>query len=462
MGLIRAAIDSFKGVMADQWKEFFECDAMPDNVLAVKGRKTISGRSSNTKGSDDIITNGSVIVVADGQCMMIVDQGQIVEFSAVPGPFIYDSSTEPSVFEGGFGKGILESFKTFGKRFTFGGEPPKDQRVYFFNTKEIKGNKYGTPNPIPFRVVDKNIGLDVDISISCHGEYSYKMVDPILFYKNVCGNFGGEYTRQQLDSQLKSEVMTALQPAFAKVSAKGIRYSELPGHTMELSHAMNEVLSQSWKERRGLAIEYFGVSSAVASKEDEKMIRDLQSFSDPTRAAAHLVGAQAEAMKAAAANQNAGPAMAFMGMNMAGNAGGASAQNLFQMGQMNRPAAPQPVAEGWTCSCGATATGKFCNECGKPKPAPKPAAAGWTCSCGATANGKFCPECGKPKPADNGWTCSCGAVNKGKFCQECGNPKPAGIPQYRCDKCGWEPADPKNPPRFCPECGDPFDAGDIK
>ena len=462
MGLIKAALGAAGGVMADQWLEYFYCDSLPENVMAVKGQKRTSGRSSNTRGSDNIISNGSVIAVADGQCMIIVDQGKVTEFCAEPGEFKYDSSTEPSLFYGKLGKNILDTFKNIGKRFTFGGEAPKDQRVYYFNTKELIGNKYGTTSPVPFRVVDQRAGIDIDIAIRCFGEYSYRICDPILFYTNVCGNVSGDYTRDRLESQLKTELLTALQPAFAKISEQGIRYSALPGHTMEMADALNDVLSSKWRNLRGLEIVSFGVSSVKASEEDEAMLKELQrnaAFMDPTRAAAHLVGAQASAMQAAANNQNAGPAMAFMGMNMAGQAGGVNAQSLYQMGAQQQAA---PAAAGWTCACGQSGiTGKFCPNCGKPKPAPAPAAGSWTCSCGATATGKFCPECGKPRPADTGWTCSCGAVNKGKFCAECGKPKPAGTPKYKCDKCGWEPEDPTHPPKFCPECGDPFDEGDI-
>ena len=462
MGLIKAALGAAGGVMADQWLEYFYCDSLPENVMAVKGQKRSSGRSSNTRGSDNIISNGSVIAVADGQCMVIVDQGKVTEFCAEPGEFKYDASTEPSLFYGKLGKNILDTFKNIGKRFTFGGEAPKDQRVYYFNTKELIGNKYGTPSPVPFRVVDQRAGIDIDIAIRCFGEYSYRICDPILFYTNVCGNVSGDYTRDRLESQLKTELLTALQPAFAKISEQGIRYSALPGHTMEMADALNDVLSSKWRNLRGLEIVSFGVSSVKASEEDEAMLKELQrnaAFMDPTRAAAHLVGAQASAMQAAANNQNAGPAMAFMGMNMAGQAGGVNAQSLYQMGAQQQVA---PAAAGWTCACGQSGiTGKFCPNCGKPKPAPAPAAGSWTCSCGATATGKFCPECGKPRPADTGWTCSCGAVNKGKFCAECGKPKPAGTPKYKCDKCGWEPKDPTHPPKFCPECGDPFDDGDI-
>ena len=470
MGLIKAALGSVGGVLADQWKEFFYCESIPANVLVTKGQKRTGNRSSNTKGSENIISNGSVIAIADGQAMIIVEQGKVVDICAEPGEYTYDMSTEPSIFTGDLGESIKQSFATIGKRFTFGGDTGKDQRIYYFNTKELIGNKYGTPSSVPFRVVDERAGIDIDINIRCFGEYSYHICDPILFYTNVSGNVTSEYTRDNLDSQLKSELLTALQPAFAKISAMGIRYSALPGHTTELADALNEVLSEKWSGLRGIEIVSFGVSSVKAEEEDEKMIKEMQrnaAFMDTTRAAAHMVGSQASAMQAAASNQGAGAAMAFMGMGMAQNMGGMNAANLYQMGQQQqaqKPApAPAPAAPaGWTCSCGQTGNqGKFCMGCGAAKPEPKPVDS-WKCSCGATATGKFCTECGAPKPAEDGWTCSCGQVNKGKFCPNCGAKKPAGVPQYKCDKCGWEPEKGVKPPKFCPECGDPFDDGDIQ
>ena len=481
MGLIKAAMGSAGGVLADQWKEFFYCEAIPPEILAVKGKKKVTGRSSNYKGDDNIITNGSVIAVADGQCMLIVEQGKIVEMCAVTGEYIYDVSTEPSIFSGDLGESVKSVFQNIGKRFTFGGEAPKDQRVYYFNIKELTGNKYGTPSPVPFRVVDQRADIDMDIGIRCFGEYSIRLSNPMLFYTNVCGNISEDFKVEQIAGQMKTELLTALQPAFAKISDMGIRYSSLPGHTLELADALNEQLSSKWRDLRGIEIVSFGVSSVKANEEDEQMIKEMQrnaAFRDPARAAAHLVGAQAKAMEAAASNQAAGPAMAFMGMGMAGQMGGMNAQNLYQMSaqqqmqqqqmqQMPPPPASAPATPaGWTCSCGQGGiTGNFCPNCGSKKPEPKPAG-GWTCpQCGATATGNFCPQCGTKKPAEpapDGWTCSCGAVNKGKFCAQCGQKKPAGVPQYKCDKCGWEPEDPTHPPKFCPECGDPFDDGDVQ
>ena len=471
MGLIKAGIGALGGTLADQWKEFFYCEAMPKEVLVTKGQKRITGRSSNTKGNDNIISNGSGIAVADGQCMIIVDQGKVVEVCAEPGEFTYDSSSEPSIFAGKLGESIIATFKTIGKRFTYGGDTGKDQRVYYFNTKELIDNKFGTPNPIPFRVVDSKIGLDVDVSIRCSGVYSYKIADPILFYTNVCGNVEKEYTRDELDSQLKTEFVSALQPAFGHLSELELRPNQIVTHNTDLENAMNDALSTKWGELRGLKVVSIALGSVTLPDEDADMIKQAQRAAimrDPTMAAATLVGAQADAMKAAASNE-AGAMTGFMGLGMAMNAGGGAgaAQNLFAMGQQQQQAqqAQQaaPAPGGWTCACGASVNGNFCPNCGAKKPEPKPAAGAWKCSCGATASGKFCPECGAPKPADEaGWTCSCGTVNKGKFCQNCGAKKPAGAPLYRCDKCGWEPADPKNPPKFCPECGDKFDENDIK
>lgn len=440
MGILQVGIGAAKSVLEDQWREYFYCPSMDANVLAKKGQNRKSKRSFNTKGSDNVISNGSIIAVNEGQAMIIVDQGAIVEFCAVPGEFVYDSSTEPSIFYGNLGENILASFKQFGRRVGFGGDTGKDQRVYFFNTKDILGNKYGTANPVPFRVVDTNIGLDIDISIRCHGEYAYNIIDPILFYKNICGNVDDEFTKEEIDSQLKSELLTALQPAFGKLSAMGIRYSALPGHTQEMADALNEVLSGKWGGNYGIAISAFGINSVKAPEEDEAMIKELQKnavLKNPGMAAAHITAAQAEAMKAAASNTSTGPMMAFAGMNMATGAGGMNAQALFEMSQQQSV----PVT---------------------PAAAPAPSKDSWTCACGMVNTGKFCVECGAQKPEAGFWTCSCGTQNKGKFCMECGAKKPAGAPQYQCDKCGWEPADPTKPPKFCPECGDAFGDEDIK
>lgn len=430
MGLIKAAIGAAGGTLADQWKEFFFCDSMGKDVIAVKGQKRVSGRSSNTKGSDNIISSGSVIAVADGQCMMIVEQGKVVEVCAEAGEYTYDASTEPSIFSGHLGKSIIETFKTIGKRFTFGGDTGKDQRVYYFNTKELIGNKFGTPNPIPFRVVDRNIGLDIDVSVRCSGVYSYKIADPLLFYTNVCGNVENEYTRGEVDGQLKTEFISALQPAFARISEMEVRPSALPGHAEELSAAMNEALSQKWRELRGLEIVSVAMNSITLPEEDAEMIKQAQHTAimrNPNMAAATLVGAQAEAMKAAASNAS-GAMTGFMGMGMATQAGGANAQNLFQMG---------------------AGQGTY----GAPEVQAAPSPAGQAGSAAAVASGTA---------TEGTWKCKCGTENTGKFCMECGSRRPADAPVYRCDKCGWQPADPYHPPKFCPECGDPFNDADIQ
>ena len=438
MGLFKAIGGSIKGVFVDQWKEYFYCDAMEDDILVVKASKRTTGAfGTKNNANDNVISNGSVVAVNEGQCMIIVDQGKVVEFCAEAGEYLYDTSSEPSLLFGPLGKSIVDTFQVIGKRFTFAGDAAKDQRVYFFNTKEIKNNNYGSPQPIPFRVVDNNIGLDLDTEIRCHGTYSFQIFDPILFYTNVCGNISDEYSKENLQAMLKAEVITALQPALAQISAMGIRYSAVPAHTAELAEAMNTQLSEKWGKLRGLRIVSFNISPLTLPEADEAMIKDLQKtavFRNPNMAAASMVGAQAEAMKAAASNTSTGPMMAFAGMNMAASAGGLSANALYEMGQ--KQSEQTPVVSAASSSA-------------------------WTCSCGKVNDGKFCEECGSKKPVD-GWTCSCGTINKGKFCSECGAKKPAGELLYRCDKCGWEPEDPKNPPKFCPECGDPFNEADVK
>lgn len=464
MGLIKAGIGALGGTLADQWKEFFYCDALDNNVLMKKGSKRTSSRSSNTKGEDNIISNGSVIAVADGQCMLIVEQGKVVEVCAEPGEFTYDTSTEPSIFAGSLGKSIIETFKTIGKRFTFGGDTGKDQRVYYFNTKEILNNKFGTPSPIMFDVVNKEIGMRRTVQVRCNGIYSYMITNPLLFYTKVCGNVKDEYTRDMIDSQLKTEFIDALQPALGAMSELGLRPAQLPAKAKELKTAMDEALKRDWSENRGLSIGTIALNPITLTDEDMKKINEMEDSasygSNPYMMAGRMTNATANAMESAAQNDS-GAMTGFMGMGMAGNAMGGgfnAAQQLFNMGQQQQ--AQQQAENSWKCTCGATASGKFCTECGAKKPEPVRNDA-WKCACGATVSGKFCTECGAKKPVSEGWTCACGAVNKGKFCPECGAKKPAGVPQYKCDKCGWEPEKGANPPKFCPECGDPFDNGDI-
>jgi membrane protease subunit (stomatin/prohibitin family) len=446
MGLIRALAGAVSNTLKDQWLEYFYCESIPSDVLMVKGKHM--NKKGGNKGNDNVITNGSTIVVADGQCMIIVEQGRIMEICAEPGAYTYDIGSQPSVFSGKFGAGLVASFKQFWDDFKHGGEKAVDQRVYYFNTKDIMGNRFGTQNPVPFRVVDNNIGLDIDVTVRCNGEYMFTIEDPILFYSKIAGNVADEFrlSDSPLQQQMKSEFLDALQPAFAKISELGVRPSALPGKTVELKDAMNVALKDDWIANRGIKLSKITINSVTIPKEDEQMIKQAQLAAinrNPNMAAATMVTAQAQAMQDAAKNTN-GAMNAFMGMGMAQNAGGVNAAQLFAMGQQQAPA-PAPVP--------APAA---------PAPAA-PAADSWTCSCGQVNTSKFCMSCGSPKPAPAaGWTCSCGTVNQGKFCMNCGSKKPADAPLYRCDKCGWTPEDPKNPPKFCPECGDVFDDSDIQ
>jgi len=444
MGLLKAGLGAMGGVLADSWRDYFYCESMDADTLVQKGEKRAGGRSSNKKGTDNIISNGSIINVNDGQCMIIVESGKVVEICAEPGEFVYDTGTEPSIFYGSLGANIKNTFAEIGKRFTFGGEPAKDQRVYYFNTKEIMGNKYGTPSPIPFRIMDQAIGFPLDIKIRCHGEYSYRITNPMLFYTNVCANVEECFTRDEIDGQLKSELLTALNPAMFKISQNNIYYAAIPAYTMQLADELNALLSSKWRDRRGIEIVEFGVSGVNATEEDEARITEYQRSTamgrDANMLRGHMAGATAQAMNTAAANE-AGAAMGFMGMGMAGNMmgnmsgfmqGAATNQNTMVNQQVGGFGGQTPVAT----------------------------QGGWKCECGTDNTGKFCQNCGKPKPEANGWTCECGASNQGKFCQNCGKPKPQGAPLYKCDKCGWTPDDPMNPPKFCPECGDIFDEND--
>ena len=425
MGLIKAITGAAGGVLADQWKEYFYCESLPADTLLVKGSKRVSGRSSNTKASDNIITADSVIAVADGQCMIIVEQGKVVEVCAEPGEFVFDASTEPTVFAGDLATSVTESLMNLGKRFTFGGEPPKDQRVYYVNTKELVGNKYGTASPVPFKIVDQDTNFKFTMNVKCFGEYSYRVCDPVLLYTNVMSNVTDEYKRDQLDGQLKSELLNALQPAFARLSAQRIEYDQVPAHTVELTEYLNEELSSKWRELRGIEIVSMGMNSIVANEEDEERLKQMQMaavLGGGNMAMGYSVAAAGESMRDAALNEG-GAMNAFMGMGAANMFGSQMVGTTAAAGAQAVAQPAQPAADAWACSCGASNTGKFCSECGAAKPAP---AGSWTCACGAVSAGKFCPECGAAKPV------------------------------AACPKCGWQAEGAA--PKFCPECGAPFGA----
>lgn len=405
MGLIKALSGATGSTFGDQWKEFFYCDALPNDVLVRKGQKRTSSRSSNTKGSENVITSGSGIAVADGQCMIIVEQGKVVEVCAEPGEFTYDASTEPSIFSGKLGEGIKNTFKTIGKRFTYGGETPKDQRVYYFNTKEILDNKFGTPNPLMFEVVNKRINMSRTVQVRFNGIYSYVISDPLLFYTKICGNVEEDYTRDQIDPQLKVEFIDALQPALGMLAEEELRPAQLPAKANELKEAMNNALAQEWLENRGISVGKIALNPITLTDEDMKKINEMEDAasmgSNPFMMAGRMTTATANAMETAAGN-TAGAMTGFMGMGMVGGMGGnmptggqggfSAAQSMYNMGAQQVQQAQQSQG-GWTCECGAINSGKFCSECGKPNPAGE-----WKCECGAVNKGKFCSECGKPRP----------------------------------------------------------------
>lgn len=431
MGLIKAGLGALGGTLADQWKEFFVCESLANDVLMAKGEKRTSKRSSNTKGSDNVISNGSGIVVADGQCMIIVEQGKVVEVCAEPGQFTYNNSLEPSIFTGSLGKSIIDTFKTVGKRFTYGGDTGADQRVYYFNTKEIMDNRFGTQTPIMFEVVNKFIGQRRTVQVRCNGTFTYKLTDPLKLYTNIAGNVSDEYRTEQILPQLKADFVDALQPALAVLTEQELRPAQIPAHTKELRVAMQNELAAEWLDRRGIEIVDITINPISLTEEDMKKINEMEDAAsygqNPFMMSGRMTQATATAMETAAANES-GAMNGFIGMGMAGGAMGGgfnAAQQFYNMGAAQQQAqAPATPADGWKCSCGATATGKFCAECGAKKPEPQPAADGWKCSCGAVNTGKFCPECGAKRVT-------------------------------KCEKCGFEPTDGQMP-KFCPECGNKF------
>lgn len=442
MGLIKAAFKGARSTFADEWLDYIYCDSLPVDVLMRKGQKRVAKGSSNTKSSDNIITQGSRIVVNEGQFLIVVDDGKIVDFTDDAGTYIFDKSTEPSLFYGGFGKGLLETFKTVGRRITYGGDTAHDQRVYYINKKLITDNKFGTRAPVPFRDSE----WMMTINIRCFGTYVYKIVNPLLFYTSLCGNVSYEFSAREISEQFKSDLLGALQTALNKVASARISYDMLPGATDEMTKAVHEALKETWEDKSGINVDRVVIESVTPTDEDAKKIQKLQEtrvyhnggFADAAmaKARADMLSGMGEGLsKGNTGNSAVGDMMGVMGVAMMGNMMGTG--NPFAAGTQ-RGTGSERV---WICVCGARNTGKFCTECGKPMP---------------DENGR--QESAAPSNAQ--WVCACGARNTGKFCSECGKPKPA-VKRYKCDKCGWTPADPEKPPRFCPNCGDIFNEDDL-
>ncbi len=442
MGLIKSIINATTGTLGDQWVDFFTCDSMDSDTLVSIGTRPSQAKSGNHSFSENIITNGAKINVADGQCMLICENGKIVDFCAEPGQYVYDTDVQPSLLAGGF-RDLGATFQQIGKRFLAGGAPTDEQKIYYVNTKEIFGNKIGFAN-IPFRDSE----FQFTVKVRGFGEYTFKISNPLLFYKEIVGNISTDYTKEALLQIMKAEVMNTIQPALGKIAAQRIAYDQLINYPDEIGTAVDEVLSNRWGASRGIEITVFAIESITISDEDAAKIAQFQEsriYSNQQMAAGFLTTSTGEAMQNAASNSG-GAMQGFLGMGMAqGQMSGMGLQNMFQNTPNGTPVAPTPA----------------------PTPAPSTpvaSASAWTCGCGNSNESGFCSNCGSKKPVAetvSGWACTCGASNMGKFCSTCGTKKPAAAAQYQCDKCKWTPADMTQPPKFCPECGDPFDNDDV-
>ena len=424
MGIIKAFFGAVGGTLADQWQEVIEADSMSDTTVFAKGVKVrpADKRNSNKKGTEDIVSNGSIIHVYPNQFMILVDGGKIVDYTAEEGYYKVDNSTAPSLFNGQFGDMLKEGFG----RVRYGGVPSQKQKVYFINLQEIKGIKFGTPTPVNYF----DNFYNSELFLRAHGTYSIKVTDPIKFYAEAIPRSAERVDIKDINEQYLSEFLEALQAAINQMSVDNIRISQVVSKTRELSRYMANELDEDWKNLRGFEIVSVGIASVSYDEESKKLINMRNQgamLGDAAVREGYVQGAIARGMENAGSN-SAGAAQAFMGMGMGMGAAGnfmasASATNAAQMQQQaaQREAQQAAAANTWTCACGAKNTGKFCAECGSKKPE---AASGWTCACGKVNTGKFCSECGSPRPADEHWFCTeCGHKNNAasKFCSECGN-----------------------------------------
>ncbi|MBQ7989860.1 MAG: SPFH domain-containing protein [Oscillospiraceae bacterium] len=418
MGLIQAAVSSVSGTLKDSWKEVIEPADMTDTTLLVKGVAARKG-GSNTKGTADYVTNGSVIHVYPNTLMLLIDGGKIVDYCAEEGYYEVNTSTAPSLFNGD----LKETIKDTWKRFQFGGVASQKQLVYYVNTAEIKGIKFGTRNPVQYF----DNFYNAELFLRAHGTYSLRITDPLKFYAEFAPKGTDRIDAKNLSDQLFSEFMDALQSAINQMSVDGVRISQITSKSRELSKYMADTLDEDWSDLRGIEVCSVGIASISYDDESKELINMRNKgamMGDPNIREGFVQASVAQGIQAAGSN-TAGAGTAFMGVGMGMNAAGgfmqsASQTNAFQMQQQAQAAQAQAAQSGWTCSCGTVNQGNFCGGCGKPKPAP---AGSWTCSCGTVNQGNFCGGCGKPKPASDEWTCSCGTVNKGNFCGGCGKPR---------------------------------------
>ncbi len=417
MGLIKAAMGSANSTLADQWKEYFICEDMDNTVMISKGYKQSSKRTSNTKGSEDIISNGSIISINEGQAMAIIEDGKVIEFSAEPGVFQYDNSSEPSIFEGKLTSGIASTFKTMAKRFEFGGDTAKNQKVYYFNLKELAGNKFGTKEPIMY-----DDYVYQSISLRFFGKASLKLDDPLKLYKAIAGNVEDKFlVTDYWNLQLSAEFLMYLSQAMAKLASDQVKYNQITQKQIELANYMNDVLDQDWHQSRGILIERVAIESISLDPQDKEKIEkidEMRLMSDITNASGRMTAAAANAMESAGANEG-GAMMGFAGVNMAMNNTQSGVMKMHQMANEQKNTQDHMgSSNSWKCSCGNLNEGKFCANCGSQKPVSE----SWTCTCGSVNVGNFCANCGSKKP-EGPWTCSCGNLNEGKFCSNCGSSK---------------------------------------
>lgn len=425
MGIIKTALNSVGGALADSWLESVECTDMGDSTVFCRGSFVHSGdkRYGNKKSTGDTISNGSIIHVGENQFMLLTDGGKVVDYTAEPGYFKVDNSAMPSLFNGQFG----DSLKNVWERIKFGGTPSSAQRVYYINLQEIKGIKFGTANPVNYF----DDFYNAELFVRAFGTYSIKITNPLLFYAEAVPKNEDSVDIDDINEQYLNEFLDALQSTMNKMSMDGIRISHLASKSRELSRYMSTVLDEEWKQTRGMEILAVGIGSISYDDESKELINMRNKgamMGDANVREGYVQATVAEGINAAGSNAN-GSAAGFMGVGMAMNAGGgfmgaasASNQAAMQQQQQQRAAAQ-----------------------------PAPAAGLWTCACGTENDGKFCKNCGTPKPQNGVWTCACGTVNDGKFCKDCGTARPAG--KIVCPDCGKELDEA---PKFCPECGHRF------